>query len=71
MNFKEIKTTLIGLILWVVDGFYFAMPYFNDNDLWESNGYWVVGLFVGGLLFMAAPDRFINFLFGWLNKKTK
>lgn len=69
-NFKEIKTTIIGFILWVIAGLYFALPYFSEKDLWETNPIWVASLFVAGLLFMAAPDRFISFLFGWLNKKT-
>ncbi len=70
-NFKEIKTTIIGLIIWVITGFYFAQPYISEKDLWEVSNAWVTAGFVTGLLLMLAPDRFLTFLFGWLDKKTK
>lgn len=68
-NLKEIKTTIIGLIVWIITGFYFAMPYFSDRELWNPEHYEVVTGFIGGLLLLLAPDRFIDFLFGYLNKK--
>ena len=67
-NFKEIKTTVIGLIIWIVTGFYFAMPYFSEAELWKPDMYGVVVGIVGGMLMLLAPDRLITFLFGWLNK---
>jgi len=70
-NFQHIKTTVIGFLLWILGGVYFALPYFNtDHDLWEVNNAWVIALFVGGFLFMAAPDRMLDLLFGWLKKKA-
>jgi len=68
-NLKELKTTITGSILIVLDLLYFALPYFSEKELWEINNmYVVVGLGVGlGLLL--APDRLINFIFGWLKKK--
>jgi hypothetical protein len=68
-NIKEIKTTIIGLLVWIITGLYFAMPYFSEKELWQPDHYEVVIGFVGGLLLLLAPDRFITFLFGWLNKK--
>lgn len=68
-NIKEIKTTIIGLIIWSVTGAYSVMPYFSDRELWEVDHYYAVSGFIGGLLLLLAPDRFVSFLFGWLNKK--
>ena len=68
-NFKEIKTTIIGLLLWIITGFYFFTPYFMDRATWETEHYEVGFGFISGLLLMLAPDRFIDFLFIWLNKK--
>ena len=68
-NLKEVKTTIIGLIIWVATGFYFVMPYFSEKELWEVSHYEVVSGFIAGLLLLLAPDRFVEFLFGWLNKR--
>ena len=70
-NLREIKTTIIGLIVWIITGLYFAMPYFSDRELWQSEHYEVACGFIGGLLLLLAPDRFLKFLFGWLDKKIK
>jgi hypothetical protein len=69
-NVKEFKTTLTGLIIWIATGLYFAMPYFNEKDLWEVNNIWVASGVIGGLLLILAPDRMLRFLFGFLDKKT-
>lgn len=70
-NFKEIKTTIIGFVLWIIAGLYFGLPYFSEKDLWETNNIWVTGMVLGGFLCMLAPDRFLDFLFGWLKKKSE
>lgn len=68
-NLKEIKTTVIGVLVWIITGVYFFLPYFSDRELWEPQHYEVTFGFLGGLLLLLAPDRFIDFLFAWLNKK--
>ncbi len=68
-NFKELKTTILGFSVWVITGVYFFMPYFSEQATWEPVHYEVTFGFIGGLLLMLAPDRFIDFLFGWLNRK--
>jgi len=68
-NFKEVKTTIIGSLLWVITGIYFFLPYFSDRELWIAEHYEVMSGFIGGLLLMLAPDRFVDFLFTWLNRK--
>ena len=67
-NLKEIKTTVIGVLVWIITGAYFFTPYFSDRELWVPEHYEVTVGFIGGLLLLLAPDRFIEFLFGWLNK---
>lgn len=69
-NFKEIKTTIIGFLLWVIAGVYLAMPYFSEKELWEVSNVYTVGLFVSGLALMLAPDRFLEILFGWMKKRA-
>lgn len=68
-NLKEIKTTIVGFLLILLTIAYFAIPYISVRELWEVNNlYSVVGFGVGvGLLL--APDRLIDFIFGWLKKK--
>jgi len=68
-NLKEVKTTVSGVLIWVVTGVYFFMPYFSDRELWETEHYEVTSGFMVGLLLILAPDRLIDFLFVWLNKK--
>lgn len=69
-NLKELKTTIIGLIIWVATGLYFVTPYFSDKELWEIDNIYVISGVVAGLLLLLAPDKFVTFLFGWLSKKT-
>jgi hypothetical protein len=69
-NFKEIKTTVIGFLLWIIAGVYLAMPFFSDKELWEPNSLYVIGLFASGLALMLSPDRFLEILFGWMKKKA-
>jgi len=68
-NFKELKTTLAGFAVWIMDGFYFMAPYFSDKHLWHVNEYAVGIGVVAGLLLILAPDRFVDFLFKWMDKK--
>jgi hypothetical protein len=69
-NVKELKTTIIGLIIWVATGLYFVTPYFSERELWEIDNIYVISGVVAGLLLLLAPDKFVTFLFGWLSKKT-
>lgn len=69
-NFKEIKTTIVGLLLLVADAVYFGLPYFSDRDLWEPNIMYEVGLFACGIMLLLAPDNFIQIFTGWVKKKT-
>lgn len=70
-NIKQIKTTVTGIAVWVITGLYFVLPYYSDRHLWQSEHWEVSAGFIGGLLLILAPDRFLRFLFGWLDKKTK
>lgn len=68
-NLKEWKTTVSGFLVWIVTGVYFFMPYFSDRDLWEVNHYEATGGFIVGLLLILAPDRLVDFLFKWMDKR--
>jgi len=68
-NIKEIKTTIIGLVLWALTIAYFVLPFFHEKELWQPELYAIAIGFTGGLLLLLAPDRFVDFLFGYLNKK--
>ena len=68
-NIKELKTTLVGVFVWILTGVYFFTPYFSDRKLWEVAHYEVTIGFLLGIGLILAPDRAIDFAFGWLNKK--
>ena len=70
-NLKEIKTTILGSLLIVVGLAYFALPYFSDRELWEVNNIYLSVCFIGGILFLVAPDRIVNWAFKWMDKKAQ
>ena len=67
-NFKQIKSTIIGFLIWIGTGFYFVYPYFHKG-LWEPHEYAVGVGVICGLALMLAPDRFVDWMFKWLDKK--
>jgi hypothetical protein len=70
-NIAELKTTLTGIALVLAGVAYFALPYFYHRDLWEVNS-WFFGVSVGvGIGLILVPDRIIDFIFGFLRKKTE
>jgi len=69
-NLKELKTTITGAVLILFTVMYFVLPYFSEKELWEIDNMYVgVGLGVGVGLILA-PDRLVDFIFGWLKKKN-
>lgn len=68
-NIKEIKTTVLGLILIVLGVAYFYMPHFSNKELWEVQTGYLLTLFVGGILLVLAPDRIIDVALNFLKKK--
>lgn len=70
-NLKEIKTTIMGILMFVVGLAYFGMPYFSEKDLWEVNNLYLGFLVVGGILLLLAPDDIIRILLGWIRKRSK
>lgn len=58
------KTTLVGVILIAIGAIALS-----KYDLFELDKPWSVGFIAGGCLLMLAPDRVLNFAFGWLKKK--
>lgn len=73
-NFKELKTTITGLILWAGDAFYALTPFFSDRELWDVNALYVGFAIFVGLIFVVSKDDLItnlfDFIFGFLKKKT-
>ena len=70
-NLKEIKTTILGAIFIKLSLVYMVYPYFSSRELWEVNNLYFVGGLVAGVLLLLAPDRFLDFLFGWIKKKSE
>lgn len=58
---KEIKTTILGIILLKIGIIYLL-------TIESPNVYLVGGLIVGGIGLILAPDRILNILFKKLNK---
>jgi hypothetical protein len=69
-NIKEKKTTGIGIMLWVMALLYWVLPYFIERELWEVNQIYTATMIGLGIGFLVAPDRLLDFLFGWLKKKS-
>lgn len=70
-NLKEIKTTIIGSILFLIGVGMAVKVYFFDN-LIEWTDYTVSGVFAAlGIMFLLAPDRALNFLFKKADKKIE
>jgi hypothetical protein len=69
-HIKELKTTITGVILFVFGVVYFAFTYFSDRELWEVNNLYLAAMIGGGVLLILAPDRMIDFVFGWMSSKA-
>ena len=69
-NLSEVKTTILGVLCLIVAMLYFALPYFHATDLWDIKEYWLAALVIAGFLLLLAPDKFVNFLFSWMHKRT-
>lgn len=71
-NSKELKTTIIGLLILTGNCVYSLFPYLSDKEgLWEVNSTYVIAAIVIGTLLILAPDRILNIVFGWLKKKSE
>ncbi len=69
-NIKEIKTTILGSIIFVIGVLYFALPYFHVHELWEPNAIWA-GIIAGsGVMLLLAPDSILDFAKKKLDKKA-
>jgi len=69
-NLKEIKTTIIGSILFLVGIVITLIEYFTIETV-ELKHYLFPSLFtIIGLGFVLAPDRLLDFLFSWAKNKT-
>lgn len=70
-NLKEIKTTIMGILMFVLGLAYFGMPYFSEKELWEVNTMYLAFLIVGGILLLLAPDDIISIVLGKLRRKAR
>lgn len=70
-NLKEIKTTVIGAILFAVGIAFFAVNFKTLDAVKVSDIYIPGGLAVAGILFLLAPDKVVENLFNWINKNPK
>lgn len=68
-HIKELKTTVTGIVLFILGLVYFGLPYFHATELWEVNNLYLGIMLGGGVLLILAPDKIIDFAFSWLNRK--
>jgi len=66
---KEIKTTIIGGALFLISIAWFAVNFKSLNEFQLGDIYVPSGIGGLGILFLLAPDRFLDFAFGWAKKK--
>jgi hypothetical protein len=69
-NLKEIKTTLVGALLFVIGVSITLFEYFTVQVVEWMHYALPIGFLTGGIGFLFAPDRLIDFLFSWAKKKT-
>lgn len=70
-NLKEVKTTIIGSILFIIGIGILLYEYFTVKEMdWT---YYVLPISLGcaGIGFLLAPDKILEFGFGWLSKKVQ
>lgn len=70
-NLRQIKTTIIGGILFLIGVVIFLIEYFTLKEMAVSHYYVPIGFALSGILFLLAPDRLLDFLFGFLKKKSQ
>ncbi len=69
-NLKEWKTTVIGGMLFLLSFAYFAVNFKSLAELTWGDVMIPVGIGIAGILLSLAPDKVLNFAFGWLGKKA-
>lgn len=70
-NLKEIKTTVTGGLFLIIGIVISVYEYFTVSELAWNHYLFPMGFMVVGIGLLFAPDRFIDFLFKWGNKKIK
>lgn len=70
-NLKEIKTTVIGAILFLLSLAIGANEYLYGDGLDYIADSWVFGMGLVGMLFVVASDRIIDLIFDKLKKKSE
>jgi hypothetical protein len=69
-NLKEIKTTILGTIIFLIGVLYFALPYFHVHELWEPSALHAGMIAGAGVLLLLAPDSILDFAKKKLDKKA-
>lgn len=68
-NLKEWKTTIVGGLLFIIGLVIVLIEYFTVSEFSWNHYALPIGFLVGGVMFLFAPDRFIDFLFKKADKK--
>ena len=67
-NLREIKTTIIGAVLFLVGIAWFVVN-FKTLNTFDYSQLYVPGGFLGlGISFLLAPDSILGIMFGWISK---
>lgn len=69
-NLNEIKTTIVGALLFVIGVSITLYEYFLVQDIEWTHYAFPIGFLTAGVGFLFAPDRLIDFMFSWAKKKT-
>lgn len=70
-NLKEIKTTIIGSILFIIGLAILVYQFFWIGLIFWKDYLLSIGLMSAGIGFLLVPDRLINFIFNWNYKRKK
>ena len=69
-NLKEIKTTILGSILFLIGVVITLIEYFTVDTVEWQHYLFPSAFTVLGIGFLLAPDKLLDFLFRWGKKKT-
>ena len=69
MKLKDIKTTIIGGIFFLMGVTISMVEYFSIGLRDWQDYLFPIGLMVCGIGFLLAPDRILDVIFGWIKKK--
>lgn len=68
-NLKELKSTVVGIMLFLIGVVITLIEYFTVDTIEWTHYILPIAFTAIGIGFMLSPDRLLDFFFGWAKKK--